>query len=89
MRVLRWIVERVEGRGRGSEHLFGVTPRYQDLDWSGLGFSAADFERVTSIDANQWKRELALHDELFARLSNGLPPALREVRSRLERSLPV
>jgi len=89
MRVLRWMVERIEGRGEGVEHLFGVTPRYEDLDWSGLGFGRADYERVTSIDANQWKRELALHDELFARLSQGLPQALREVRGRLEKSLPA
>jgi len=89
MRVLRWMVERIEGRGEGAEHLFGVTPRHEDLDWTGLGFSRADYERITSIDAGQWKRELALHDELFARLNQGLPPALREVRGRLERSLPA
>ncbi len=89
MRVLRWIVERIEGRGQGVEHLFGVTPRYEDLDWTGLDFSRADYERVTAIDAGQWRRELALHGELFDKLSHGLPPALREVRRRLEQALPA
>ena len=28
MRVLQWMVERVEGRGRGQEHVFGVSPQY-------------------------------------------------------------
>jgi phosphoenolpyruvate carboxykinase (GTP) len=88
MRVLQWIVERIEGRGAGAEHLFGVTPRYEDLDWTGLDFSRADYERITSIDAAQWKRELGLHDELFDKLCHGLPSALREVRRRLGQSLP-
>jgi phosphoenolpyruvate carboxykinase (GTP) len=89
MRVLQWIVERIEGRGAGAEHLFGVTPRYEDLDWTGLDFSRADFERITAIDASQWKRELGLHDQLFDKLSHGLPPSLREVRRRLGQSLPA
>ena len=38
MRVLRWIVERVEGTAAGELNAFGLTPRYDDLDWSGLDF---------------------------------------------------
>ncbi len=38
MRVLRWIVERVEGTADGELNAFGLTPRYDDLDWSGLDF---------------------------------------------------
>jgi phosphoenolpyruvate carboxykinase (GTP) len=89
MRVLRWIVERIEGRGAGAEHLFGTTPRYEDLDWTGLDFSRADYERITAVEASQWRRELALHDELFDKLSDGLPPALRDVRRQLAQSLPA
>jgi hypothetical protein len=35
MRVLRWIVERVEGSASGESNPFGLTPGYRDLDWSG------------------------------------------------------
>jgi len=87
MRVLQWMVERIEGRGAGTEHLLGVTPRYEDLNWAGLDFSREDYQRITSIDAGQWRRELALHGELFDKLQHRLPPELQGVRRKLEQSL--
>ena len=83
MRVLRWIVERIEGRAQGELNAFGLTPRYDDLDWSGLDFDRAKFAQVAGIDAAAWADELSLHDELFLQLAHRLPAALPEVRKRL------
>jgi phosphoenolpyruvate carboxykinase (GTP) len=44
MRVLRWIVERVQGQTHGRETVIGWVPRYEDIDWSGLKFDRADFQ---------------------------------------------
>ena len=60
MRVLSWMLERVEGKGGGVEHLFGVTPRFSDLNWAGLDFSSASYEKITSIDVAAWRAELAI-----------------------------
>ena len=87
MRVLQWIVERVEGRGAGVEHLIGTSPRYEDLDWSGLDFSRESFEKIIAVRADEWREELASHGELFDKLRDGLPPALVETRNALERSI--
>jgi phosphoenolpyruvate carboxykinase (GTP) len=87
MRVLQWMVERIEGHGAGTENVLGVTPRYEDLNWTGLDFSRDDFQRITAIDVGQWRRELALHGELFDKLRDGLPAALQGVRRKLEQSL--
>jgi phosphoenolpyruvate carboxykinase (GTP) len=87
MRVLKWMLERVEGQAGGVEHDFGIGPRYADLSWAGLDFTPAQFERVTSLDAADWQRELALHDELFALLAHHLPAELKAVRERLGRRL--
>jgi phosphoenolpyruvate carboxykinase (GTP) len=54
-----------------------------------LEFSRADYERITAIDTGQWRREISLHGELFDKLRDGLPPALNEVRRKLEQSLPT
>jgi phosphoenolpyruvate carboxykinase (GTP) len=89
MRVLKWMIDRIEGRAGGDEHVFGVTPRYGDLDWKGLAFSAADFERITSIDPAAWAREFELHDELFRQLEDRLPDELLEVRQSLSARLPA
>ncbi len=40
MRLLKWMIDRVEGKAQGTDHVFGVSPRYEDLNWTGLDFSA-------------------------------------------------
>ncbi|HKR40660.1 MAG TPA: phosphoenolpyruvate carboxykinase (GTP) [Paraburkholderia sp.] len=87
MRVLEWMVRRIEGKATGDEHAFGVSPRYGDLDWSGLNFSEAQFEQVISVDADAWRAELALHAELFDKLAHGLPQVLKDARKTLETRL--
>ncbi|MEX3964269.1 phosphoenolpyruvate carboxykinase (GTP) [Paraburkholderia sp. EG286B] len=87
MRVLEWMVRRIEGKATGDEHAFGVSPRYSDLDWSGLNFTQEQFEQVISVDADAWRAELALHAELFDRLAHGLPEVLKDARKTLETRL--
>lgn len=87
MRVLKWMLDRLEGTGRGEEHVFGVTPGYDDLTWDGLAFSREQFDTVTRIDAAEWQAELKLHDELFAQLAHHLPAALPAVKARIEERL--
>jgi phosphoenolpyruvate carboxykinase (GTP) len=87
MRVLKWIVDRVEGRAGGAEHLFGVSPRYEDLQWTGLEFPRAQYDRITAVNLDDWRKEIALHSELFAKLEPRLPRELQATRSTLERRL--
>ena len=81
------MLERIQGSADGQEHLFGITPRYQDITWEGLDFSEAYFQQITSIDEDAWKKELALHAELFNKLSHRLPDALPSLHSRLQAQL--
>ena len=83
MRVLEWIVGRVEGRAEGELNAFGTTPRYEDLDWSGLAFDRASYHRVTDLDTASWAGELELHDALFRQLAYRLPDELPQVRQRI------
>lgn len=87
MRVLKWMIDRIEGQAQGEEHVFGVSPRYEELRWDGLDFTAEQFAKVISLDAAAWKQELALHEELFAQLAHGLPQALPAAKSRLKNRL--
>jgi len=87
MRVLKWMIDRVEGRAAGQSTMFGIAPRYAEINWSGLNFSPAQFDTVTRIDRDAWMQEFALHDELFAQLAQGLPSALLATRQALEQSL--
>src|SRR5690606_27096389 len=87
MRVLEWMIGRIEGKAEGEENVFGISPRYEDLNWTGLDFPAQLYERITSIDRAAWEKELALHAEHFEKLRNGLPEALRQVKARLEQRI--
>ncbi|MFP8835195.1 phosphoenolpyruvate carboxykinase (GTP) [Hydrogenophaga sp. XSHU_21] len=87
MRVLKWMIDRLEGRGQGVEHAFGVSPRYEDIHWSGLEFSRAQYDTVTAIDKAAWAKELELHAELFQQLAHHLPKALTDTKARIEQRL--
>ena len=83
-RVLKWMLSRIEGKASGFEHVFGITPTYADLDWTGMDFSVDRFERITSIDKHAWREEFALHTELFDKLSQGLPSSLLSIKRSFE-----
>ena len=83
MRVLKWMLERIDGKAHGVDNVFGVTPGYEDLTWKGLPFTPAQFEQVTHIDKAAWKTELGLHAELFHQLAYHLPPELLETKAKI------
>ena len=87
MRVLKWMLERVEGTGGGVENIFGTTPRYGDIMWDGLPFTPEEFETITSIDKDAWRAELKLHAELFEKLAYHLPQELKDNMLKLEQRL--
>jgi phosphoenolpyruvate carboxykinase (GTP) len=87
MRVLKWVIDRIEGKAGGTVNAFGVSPSYEDLNWTGLDFSPAQFEKVTRIDKAAWEKELELHTELFEQLSYHLPAELAQTRVRIEHEL--
>jgi phosphoenolpyruvate carboxykinase (GTP) len=87
MRVLKWMIDRIEGQAAGVEHAFGISPRYEELNWTGLDFSAAQFANVTSMDKAAWVAELKLHEELFTQLAYHLPAELTTAKAALEKRL--
>ena len=87
MRVLKWMIERIDGSGQGHEHSSGISPRYQDLNWTGLNFSAEQFDIVTRMDKADWQQELALHTELFTQLAHHLPQALKDTKAAIEKRM--
>ena len=87
MRVLQWMIGRVEGTAQGTENAFGTTPRYGDLNWNGMNFSEAQFDQVTSIDTEAWKTELGLHAELFQQLAYHLPQEMHATKAAIEKRL--
>jgi phosphoenolpyruvate carboxykinase (GTP) len=81
------MLERLDGKSKGKENIFVTTPSHADLNWSGLDFTAEQFNKVTSIDKAAWQDEMKLHDQLFEQLSYHLPKELVETKKALEARL--
>ena len=87
MRVLKWIIDRAENLAAGQQTMFGVSPEYTEINWTGLAFSPEQFATVTSIDKAAWQQEFQLHDELFNQLAQGLPEALSQTKAAMQARL--
>jgi phosphoenolpyruvate carboxykinase (GTP) len=87
MRVLKWMIDRLEGKAVGHDTMFGVAPQYAEINWTGISFSAEQFKTVTSIDKAAWVEELKLHDTHFEQLAYHMPKALLETKGALESRL--
>jgi phosphoenolpyruvate carboxykinase (GTP) len=48
-------------------------PRHEDLDWTGLDFPPAAFDRLQAFDRAAWRTEIMDHEELFFDLHDRLP----------------
>lgn len=73
MRVLRWIVDRTEGRTRAFEAPIGWMPHYDDIDWRGIDFTEDEWNELMAIDRNKMKLQTLSHEELFLQLFDHLP----------------
>lgn len=75
-RVLKWIVDRVQGRAKARESQIGWMPRYEEFDWTGVEYPEERWSELMKIDPAEWHRELLWQDELFLKLHDRLPKEL-------------
>ena len=87
MRVMAWMLSRIDGTAQGVENVFGTSPRYEDLSWNGLDFTREQFDSVIGVDKAAWQQELTMHDELFATLAYHLPIQLQTTKARIAAAL--
>ena len=81
MRVLKWIVDRANGRGSSIESPLGWMPRHEDLDWSGLdSVTREQYYELMSVDRDVWKDEILSHEELFVKMYDRLPKEFLHIR---------
>ena len=87
MRVLKWIIDRCDGRAEARRTPVGLVPRAEDLDISGLNLSRQTLEALLAIDPEIWQREVADIGEFFATYGDRLPAELGAQVERIKREL--
>jgi len=88
MRVLKWIIDRAEGRGGAQKSPIGFLPRREGLDLDELeNVSNAAIEELLAVQPNEWKKELANQESLFEKLGGDMPEELIAQRAKLAQRL--
>ena len=82
-RVLKWIVDRAEGRATGRKTAIGLVPADGELDLDGLDVPAQDLALLLDVDSEIWKQEAGLIPEYFAQFGDRLPTEMADEHARL------
>jgi phosphoenolpyruvate carboxykinase (GTP) len=75
-RVLKWVVERLEGRAGAVETPIGHVPTVDGLDVDGLDVTPEQLARALAVDADEWRAELPLIQEWFDKIGDKVPTTL-------------
>ncbi|HEY0639087.1 MAG TPA: phosphoenolpyruvate carboxykinase (GTP) [Pseudonocardiaceae bacterium] len=77
-RVLKWVVERLEGTSAAEETPIGHVPTVDRLDLTGLDADRGDIEAALRVDRDEWRAELPLIEEWFDTIGDKLPTSMRD-----------
>ena len=75
-RVLKWVIERIDGQAAAVETPIGHVPAPGSLDVDGLDLSEAELAQALAVDAEEWKAELPQIKEWFEKFGDDLPAVL-------------
>ena len=82
-RVLKWVLNRIAGTAEAVETPIGMVPKIGELDVSGLDLTSEALEALLSVDATEWRNELALIEEHYEAIGDRLPAEMRLQLDRL------
>ena len=86
-RVLKWVLERVDGEGGAVDTPIGRVPTVDAIDTTGLDMDPARLEQLLAVDEDEWRNELPLIEAHFAEIGERLPSELTDELAALEKRL--
>jgi phosphoenolpyruvate carboxykinase (GTP) len=87
LRVLKWILDRAEGRGNAVETAIGAVPTLDAIDRSGLNMSQADMAELLKVDPAEWVEAVAGQDEMIQMFGSRMPKELIAEHDELARRI--
>jgi phosphoenolpyruvate carboxykinase (GTP) len=83
VRVLKWMLDRIEGRARASETPIGCVPAASSLTLDGLSVSRDAFHELLAVDPSDWAQEELAIAKFFEKFGDRLPDAIRDEQKAL------
>jgi phosphoenolpyruvate carboxykinase (GTP) len=87
VRVLKWILERVNGKAQAEETPIGFVPTKHALTLDGVEISAENMDELLRVDAGDWQKEADQIGAYFKKFGDRLPPELRAEQAHLSERL--
>ena len=85
MRVLKWILERVEGRAAAQETPIGYVPAKNGLTLDGMKISDEALNELLRVNSEDWEAEMEDSKQFFGKFGERLPRPIREEHEKLAR----
>jgi phosphoenolpyruvate carboxykinase (GTP) len=89
MRVLAWIVDRIDGKAKGNQTPIGYVPAAGELDLAELNIKPEVVEELLDVDAEAWQQELAGQKQFLEQYGSKMPKEMWDQYKALEQRLTV
>ena len=83
-RILKWVIQRIEGEVDAVKTPIGLAPNLTDLDLAGLSVSSDQLMQATKVDKDEWVAELPMIEKWFESIGAKLPGEMRSELSSLK-----
>ncbi|MGH7813534.1 MAG: phosphoenolpyruvate carboxykinase (GTP) [Candidatus Binataceae bacterium] len=87
LRVLKWMIDRIDGRATGYATPVGIIPADGELDLAGLDLAPGAARMIVEVDLEQWKAEMESTGEFFKKIGGRMPRELEERREQIMSAL--
>jgi phosphoenolpyruvate carboxykinase (GTP) len=87
VRVLKWMLERIEGRGAATETPIGMVPAAGSLDLDGLSIAKSSVDELLSVDSSDWTKEAEDTAKFFEKFGDELPQEIKDEHKALANRL--
>ena len=86
-RVLKWIVERLDGKAEAQETAIGNVPTRESLDLDGLDLTDQQVDLLLTVDNEAWREEAEQIRPHYERFGDHLPKPLWDELDKLTKRL--
>ncbi len=87
IRVLKWMIDRIENRVSAKETPIGRVPHLKDLEMKGLKIPKENLEKLFEVKPDEWKPEVEEMQKFFGQFGRKMPDGIVDELNNLKRKV--